>query len=148
MAGDIPAIGFLGAGQMARALARGWLAAGLARIDRLRASDPEPRARQAFFDQVGVPVSTRSQEVVQGCEVVVLAVKPQSMSSLLAEIRPAVTPDQLFVSIAAGVTLQQLEEGLGSRRLIRVMPNTPCLVGESASAYCPGESATPQDVAL
>ncbi len=71
------------------------------------------------------------------------------MRTLLPEIRPAVTSEHLLVSIAAGVSLGQLVEGLGSRcRLIRVMPNTPCLVGASASAFAVGEKATPDDAAL
>jgi pyrroline-5-carboxylate reductase len=71
------------------------------------------------------------------------------MNALLEEIRPHVTDRHLVVSIAAGVTLRQLADGLGPRRrLIRVMPNTPCLVGASASAYTPGEAATAEDAAL
>jgi pyrroline-5-carboxylate reductase len=82
-------------------------------------------------------------------DVLVLAVKPQSMAALLAEVRPVLTNRQLIVSIAAGITLRQLAEGLGSeRRLVRVMPNTPCLVGASAAGYSPGEAATADDLAL
>ena len=78
-----------------------------------------------------------------------LAVKPQTMKALLAEIKPAVSPRHLIVSIAAGITLRQLADGLGAdRRCIRVMPNTPCLVGASASGYAAGPAATPDDVAL
>jgi pyrroline-5-carboxylate reductase len=79
----------------------------------------------------------------------VLAVKPQSMKALLEEIRPLLTERHLIVSIAAGVSLRQLADGIGARRrLVRVMPNTPCLVGASASAYTPGEGATAEDAAL
>jgi pyrroline-5-carboxylate reductase len=71
------------------------------------------------------------------------------MTEVLADVAPAVGPRHLVVSIAAGVTLEQLAAALGqSRRLVRVMPNTPCLVGASASGYAPGEAATPDDVAL
>ena len=71
------------------------------------------------------------------------------MCSLLTEIRPAVTAKHLIVSIAAGVSLQQLADGLGSdRRLVRVMPNTPCLVGASASGYAPAATATAEDINL
>jgi pyrroline-5-carboxylate reductase len=148
-AADLPRIGFLGAGKMATALARGWLAAGLARPDRLLASDPLPQARESFHAESGVHTTTDNREVVAASDVLVLAVKPQTMTALLREIRPGVGSGQLVVSIAAGVTLRQLAEGLGGDcRLTRVMPNTPCLVGASASAYSPGEQATAEDVAL
>ncbi len=143
-----PRIGFLGAGRMATALARGWLSAGLVRPDACRASDPLPRARQSFTAETGLPAGADNRAVAAASDVVVLAVKPQSMAALLAEVRGEVRR-QLVVSIAAGVTLRQLADALGSDcRLVRVMPNTPCLVGASASGYTPGERATPEDIAL
>jgi pyrroline-5-carboxylate reductase len=149
MAGVKPRIGFLGAGQMATALARGWLAAGLATADQTRASDPVAQARQAFRSASGVAASEDNREVVAASDLLVLAVKPQSMAALLHEIRPVVSARHLVISIAAGITLRQLSNGLGAdRRLIRVMPNTPCLVGASASGFAPGETATEEDVTL
>jgi pyrroline-5-carboxylate reductase len=149
MGGDVARIGFLGAGKMATALARGWLAAGLASADRLVASDPLPPARDAFATATGARATADNREVVAGSDVLVVAVKPQAMKALLAEVRPAVGPRHLVVSVAAGVTLRQLADGLGAdRRLVRVMPNTPCLVGASASGYAAGEAATAADVAL
>jgi pyrroline-5-carboxylate reductase len=150
MAGsERPYIGFLGAGKMATALARGWLAAGLAEADRVLASDPLPQARQAFHSDTGLRVTADNREVAGACDLLVLAVKPQTMQALLAEIRPVVTARHLVVSIAAGIPLSQLAGSLGAeRRLVRVMPNTPCLVGASASGYSPGEAATAEDIAL
>ena len=143
----IPRIGFLGAGRMATALARGWLSAGLVRPDGCRASDPLPQARQAFTAETGLPAGPDNRAVVTASDVLVLAVKPQSMAALLSEVRGEVRR-QLVVSIAAGVTLRQLTEALGTDcRLVRVMPNTPCLLGASASAYAEGPAATPDDVA-
>jgi pyrroline-5-carboxylate reductase len=142
-------IGFLGAGKMATALGRGWIEAGLADRAAVLASDPVPQAREAFTATTGARATTDNREVVAASNLLVLAVKPQSMAGLLAEIRAAVTASHLIVSIAAGITLRQLAEGLGpGRRLVRVMPNTPCLVGASASGYSPGEAATPEDVVL
>src|SRR5438309_4619931 len=136
MPADIPSIGFLGAGQMATALARGWLAARLVTPDRVRASDPVSEARQAFTAETTIRAGANNAEVVAQSDVLVLAVKPQSMPALLAEIKPHVTSHHLIVSIAAGVSLKQLAAGLGAKsRLVRVMPNTPCLVGASASGY-------------
>jgi pyrroline-5-carboxylate reductase len=133
---------------MATALARGWLSAGLVRPDACRASDPLPQPRQAFTAETGLPAGPDNRAVVAASDVLVLAVKPQSMAALLAEVRGEVRR-QLVISIAAGVTLRQLTDALGSdSRLVRVMPNTPCLVGASASGYTPGERASPEDVAL
>ena len=141
-------IGFLGAGRMATALARGWLTAGLIRTENLRASDPVPAARQAFTAETGCPAGTENPSVVEASDLLVLAVKPQSMAGLLAEVRPLLW-SPLIVSIAAGISLTQLQKGLGEPcRLVRVMPNTPCLVGASASAYSPSATATAEDTAL
>jgi pyrroline-5-carboxylate reductase len=148
MAGAGARIGFLGAGKMATGLARGWLAADLATPELMLASDPLPQARQAFAAETGVKTTADNREVVTASDLLVLAVKPQSMPSLLADIRSAVNSRHLVISIAAGVTLQQLSDGLGAdRRLIRVMPNTPCLVGASAGGYAAGQAATADDVA-
>lgn len=142
-------IGFLGAGKMATALAHGWLRAGLAHAERLCASDPVPQARQAFAEQTRSAVLEDNRAIVNRSDVLVLAVKPQNMAALLMEIRPAVTANHLVLSIAAGVTLNQLADGLGdTRRLVRVMPNTPCLVGASATGYAAGPQATADDIRL
>jgi pyrroline-5-carboxylate reductase len=149
MAKDTLRIGFLGAGKMATALARGWLAGGLVQADRVLASDPVPQARQAFQELTGLRAVADNHQVVAGSDVLILAVKPQSLAALLSESRATVSPRHLVVSIVAGVTLRQLADALGpDRRLIRVVPNTPCLVGASASAFAPGEMATAEDVAL
>lgn len=140
------AIGFLGAGQMATALAKGWAAAGLLDAGRSLASDPYPAAREKFAAAAGVRAVERNADVAAACDALVLAVKPQTMAAVLADLRPHLTPRHLVVSIAAGVTLRQLSDGLGAdARLIRVMPNTPCLVGASAAGFAAGPAATAAD---
>jgi len=142
-------IGFLGAGKMATALARGWLQARLVQVEQLSASDPLPAALEAFAQATQAAVADRNLVVVQRSDVLVLAVKPQHMPAVLDEIRPALTPRHLIVSIAAGIPIGQLASSLGfERRIIRVMPNTPCLVGASASAYAAAPTATAEDVQL
>ena len=142
------AIGFLGAGQMATALATGWRAAGLQDAGRSLASDPDPEARARFTEATGLRAVATNSAVLGEASVVVLAVKPQAMPPVLAEVRPLLRPaGHLVVSIAAGVTLRQLSDGLGpDARIVRVMPNTPCLVGAAASAFAPGPAATGDDV--
>lgn len=147
MADAVGSIGFLGAGKMATALARAWLAAGLTKT--VHASDPLPEAREGFRALTGVAATANNADVVSAADLLILAVKPHYMPGLLGEIRPAMSKRHLVVSIAAGITLRQLSDGLGAGcRLVRVMPNTPCLVGASATGYSPAESATPADVAL
>lgn len=152
MASDLQtplAVGFLGAGQMATALAGGWAKAGLLDVARSRAADPYPAARAKFTEQTGVKAVATNAEVVQACDALVLAVKPQVMAAVLAEVKPHIATRHLVVSIAAGVTLKTLADGLGDKtRLVRVMPNTPCLVGASAAGFAAGSTATPDDAAL
>jgi pyrroline-5-carboxylate reductase len=147
---DFPlAVGFLGAGQMATALAVGWAKAGLLDVARSLAADPYPDARAKFQSATGVPAGESNRAVLEACNVVVLAVKPQVMATVLAEAKAALRASHLVVSIAAGVTLKTLADGLGvPARLVRVMPNTPCLVGTSATGFAPGSSATHDDAAL
>lgn len=142
-------IGFLGAGQMAKALALGWKSAGLLDPSCSLASDPLPESRARFHQATGLPCVEDNLAVVAAAEVLLLAVKPQVFQVLLNEIRPRVRADQLIISIAAGVTLSQLAQGLGvEARVVRVMPNTPCLVGASASGYALGVNADRRDAEL
>src|SRR6476646_544534 len=142
-------IGFLGTGKMATALAKGWLKAGFVAAEQLSGSDPVATARSAFAQETGGFVSEKNADVVRRADLLVVAVKPQSVPPLLDEIAPLLGNQHLIVSIAAGVSLAQLTAALGpNRRLIRVMPNTPALVGSSASAYSGGGAASPDDLRL
>lgn len=141
-------IGFIGAGQMARALARGLVAAGLARPEQIVACDPAAGAREAFCrDVAGARMLASGREVVAAAPVVFLAVKPQHVAEVMAELRGHVHAQNLMISVAAGVPLTRLCEGLGTQRVVRVMPNTPALVGVGASAYALGPGASPDDAA-
>jgi pyrroline-5-carboxylate reductase len=140
-------IGFLGAGRMATSLARGFVNAKLIEPRAIVASDPSSAAREQFAVEVpDVKIVAENNEVVAKADVVFLAVKPQQMSDVLAGIRDSIRGDALVVSIAAGVTLARLAAGLPpSQRIVRVMPNTPCLIGRGASAYSLGFNATAND---
>lgn len=140
-------IGFLGAGKMATALARGVINAGVVSAGDVIASDPIEAAREAFAQATGARVTERNSEVVAASDVVVIAVKPDQVVGLLEELSADWnTGRHLVVSIAAGVTLARMEAaGPAGLRVIRVMPNTPALVGASASAFAVGSSATRAD---
>jgi pyrroline-5-carboxylate reductase len=142
-------IGFLGAGKMGTALARGFVKAGLASADQIIASDPVESARSAFAKETGAKLAKTNAEVAKFANVLLLAVKPDHVAGVLAEVQNHFTDKHLLLSIAAGVPLAKLEAGLGGKaRVIRVMPNTPALLGASATAYAAGKSALPEDSAL
>jgi pyrroline-5-carboxylate reductase len=139
-------LGFLGAGKMATALAKGFVQAKLVNASQVLASDPVESARAAFAQEVGAKATASNLEVVKSGSVLVLAVKPDQTAGVLAEIRDAFGEKHLLISIAAGVTLPALEAGLGNgARVVRVMPNTPALIGASATAYALGKNATAED---
>lgn len=139
-------IGFLGAGEMATALARGFLRARLTTADQLIASDPVERARAAFAAGTGARTTAWNPEAAQAARVLVLAVKPAQAEGVLTELRDHFTPKHLLLSIVAGLPLARLEARLGEgARVVRVMPNTPALVGAGACGFALGKSALRED---
>ncbi|MBI3839090.1 MAG: pyrroline-5-carboxylate reductase [Planctomycetia bacterium] len=139
-------IGFVGAGQMARALASGFVKAGLIEGHKIVAADPVPAALEAMRHAVpGARGLNDNASVAKAADVLFLATKPQQIATALAALRSVAGPDKLVISIAAGVTLSTLSASLGEARLVRVMPNTPCLIGQSASGYCLGPRTTEAD---
>jgi pyrroline-5-carboxylate reductase len=146
MDAKLPPVGFLGGGKMATALIQGILRARLADAGNIFVGEPLPEARDALARATGVRVISDNAEVVRQAQVVVLAVKPQVMEAVLREIAPLLGLQHLVVSVAAGISLKQIEGLLGSGvRVVRVMPNTPCLVGCGASCYALGNRATAAD---
>src|SRR4051812_19803440 len=105
-------IGFLGAGKMATALARGWIQANLTTSDSVLASDPLDSARADFARETGAAAVNNNHQVVSASDMLILAVKPQNMAELLDEIQPKLSK-QLVVSIAAGISLKQISDRLG-----------------------------------
>jgi pyrroline-5-carboxylate reductase len=139
-------IGFVGSGQMARALAQGFVSAGLVEGGRIVHCDPVQAAAETFSQQVaGSRRAATNADVIGQTNVIFLAVKPQNMPAVFSEIGGKVAAEKLIVSIAAGITLARLSEGLKTNRVVRVMPNTPALVGKGASAYALGSAATAAD---
>jgi pyrroline-5-carboxylate reductase len=142
-------IGFLGAGKMATALAKGFIRAGLVTPSQVLASDNSEAACTAFTRETGARTSAFNPDVVTFARVLVLAVKPDQVGAVLSEVRARITEKQLVISIAAGVPLARLQDGLPSgTRVVRVMPNTPALLGASATAFALGKDAQPDDADL
>ena len=139
-------IGFLGAGKMATALAQGFLKAKLVKPGQLCAADPFDAARKHFSAETGAKTAAANLAIAETAKVLILATKPDQAAAALAEIAGAFTGNHLLISIAASVTLAKLEAALpAGARVIRVMPNTPALVGAGAAGFAPGKNATAAD---
>jgi pyrroline-5-carboxylate reductase len=142
-------IAFIGGGQMATALGAGFIRAGLIEKCNLVAADPDEAARNRFSHATGSRATQSNEEAIAKADVVVLAVKPQYMPNVAGGLKGKFAPGTLVISIAAGIRLKKLAAWLGQEtRLIRVMPNTPCLVGQGACAFALGEKATDDNAKL
>lgn len=141
-------LGFVGGGNMAQALIRGVAAAGLYRSSQIAVTDVSAVQRRRLRSRFGVKVGQNNLDLVRDAPVVVLAVKPQVLPQVLAEVAPAADATKLFVSIAAGIPMGRIEEGLGGgRRVVRVMPNTPALLGKGMSVLVRNRRASKKDAA-
>ncbi len=129
---------------MAEALIRGVLRAGLVGADQIIAADPSEDRRELLKKEYGITVHEDGAAIWPECTLVVLAVKPQIITEVLKSFRGRIEKKHLVISIAAGIPLSLLEdnvEGCGCR-MIRVMPNTPAIVQQGASALSPGKGVT------
>ncbi len=139
-------VGFIGGGNMAEALLRGLLDAG-SKPQSVVVGEPLGKRRAQLRRRYGIVATKSNLDVARVSKVLVLAVKPQVMREVLAGMTQAVEREHLIVSIAAGVRLATIEQALGTRcRVVRVMPNTPCLVGRGMSVLCRGSHATAADL--
>lgn len=140
-------IGFIGAGNMAKAMMSGIVGSGKAAGADILTYDPLPAALDAVCGTLGVSPAKNNSEIAAGCDVIVLAVKPQYYAAVIGEIAPAVKPDAIVVTIAPGQTLARLQEQFGREvKLVRTMPNTPAMVGEGMTAVCANALVTPDEL--
>ena len=138
-------IGFIGSGRMASALLEGILRAGIAPTPDIAITDKIPAAAEELARRTGVQARASNGEVAAGAGALILCVKPGDVPSALREAGDLT--GKLLVSIAAGVPLRRLREwATGSPRLIRVMPNTPALIGKGAAAYATADGVTAEDI--
>ncbi|MFC1461771.1 pyrroline-5-carboxylate reductase [Verrucomicrobiota bacterium] len=137
---------FIGAGNMAEALVRGMLRARLCPASAVRVTDIDGARLKKFASEYQVAGSADNADEVKTTDVVVLAVKPQVLPEVLKGLKGSIPAGALVVSIAAGISIRALEGMLADvARVIRVMPNTPALVGCGAAAFCCGSQATEED---
>jgi pyrroline-5-carboxylate reductase len=142
-------IGIVGAGKIGAAIARGIIRSGLATNDQVMASDVSDPLRQAIGNELGIGVTADNRQLCDFADVVILAVKPQILDSVVKQMAKSFGAGKLLVSVAAGVPLSRIEAGLApGARVVRVMPNICCVVGAGAAAYAGGAHATPQDLQI
>ena len=143
----VPSIGFIGAGNMAGAMIRGIIGKNLVSPDSIWANDIDGSKLDALGSETGIRVTMNPVRLLESVSTIVLSVKPQAIPDVLQSISPSVNPDHLLISIAAGFPLKRIEKHLSpGSRVIRVMPNTPALVGMGAAAFAAGSSALEGDL--
>jgi pyrroline-5-carboxylate reductase len=140
-------IGIIGAGKIGSAIARGIIRAGLVAKDQVMASDVSDPLRQSIAKELGIKATADNGKVCDFADIVIIAVKPQIVDSVLKESARKLGKTKLLVSVAAGVPISRLEANLAQgARVVRVMPNIPCVVGAGAAGYAGGEHATAKDM--
>jgi len=141
-------LGFIGGGNMAGALIRGLIHSGTVGKERIMASDVSPE-RLAHLEKLhGIATTPDNHALIRACDVLVLAVKPQAMDKVLAQVARDVEARHLVVSVAAGVPVAAIEGKLpAGTRLVRSMPNTAAIVLAGATAIAAGSHATEADLA-
>ncbi len=140
-------IGFIGLGNMARAIIGGMLEKGIVSAQDICGSAKTQKTLEAVQKEFGIDAVASNVAVASGCQTLVLAVKPQFLEGVIREIRDVVQPDTLIISIAAGKTLNWLEEAFGRKvKLVRCMPNTPALVGEGCTGVCANAAVSEEEM--
>ena len=128
-------IAFIGCGTMGEAMVKGLLRHELLEPARIVASHPRAERRETLERRYGIRTAAVNAEAAEGASIVVLAVKPQRLAEVLAELRGAVASDAMVISIVAGATMDRIAGALGVARVVRVMPNTPAQIGHGMSVW-------------
>ncbi|MBN2301216.1 MAG: NAD(P)-binding domain-containing protein, partial [Lentisphaerae bacterium] len=138
-------VGFIGSGKMAEAMIASLLTSNTVQAHELFVSDNEADRRRLMKRRYGINTYSNNRHVAGTVEVLFLSVKPQQLDAVLKEIADDITKKQLIISLAAGKKISFIESYLSGARVIRVMPNLPCVVAEGMSAFAAGAKATVTD---
>lgn len=142
-------IGFIGGGNMASAIIGGMIEKKVYASEQVMASGKDAVSLDNLHSKYGIEVTEDNSVIMEQCDVVFLSVKPQILPYVIAEIAPMVKKEQLFISIAAGKTIAWIENEFGKEiKLVRVMPNTPALVGEGCTGICSNERVSAEELDL
>lgn len=128
-------LAFIGSGVMAEAMINGILGQGLTDPPRMIASDPLTERGQELAERYGVKTTNDNRQAAKAAQIVVLSVKPQVLPVVLKELKGAIDPSGLILSIVAGARIKVIAEGLSHSAVVRVMPNTPAQVGQGMSVW-------------
>lgn len=134
-------IGFIGGGNMAEALIKGIIEAGLYKAENITISDIRSQRLDYLAEKYSIQITVDNRQLAAGVETVLLSIKPQNMAEVLKQIAGAINKDALVVSIAAGIKVAAIANALGDVPIVRVMPNTPALIGEGASVLFANKKA-------
>jgi len=140
-------IGFIGAGNMATAIASGIIKNNIIKKEEIIISDASSTACEKIKNNLGVNVARENTEVAKQAKIIVLSVKPQHYQAVINEIKEYVDEEKIIITIAPGQTLEKLEMLFGkSLKIVRTMPNTPALVGEGITGVCCNENVSDKDL--
>lgn len=141
-------IGFIGAGNMGQAMVGGIVNAKLVAPENIIIGDLNEKSLEKAKEKFGVKVTTDNNEVAKTADILVLSVKPNLYPIVIKGIKDQVKDDVIIVTIAAGKALEDTEATFGKRiKIVRVMPNTPALVGEGMAAICPNDLVSKEEAA-
>lgn len=140
-------IGFVGCGNMGSAMVGGLIKSGFQKKEDIIVSARTQASVDNVKNTLQVAATTDNKEVAKNSDVIVFAVKPNMYKGVVEEVKEELTKDKLIITIAAGISISNMEEWLGSdAKIIRTMPNTPALVGEAMSAVCPNKNVSEEEL--
>ena len=142
-------IGFIGCGNMGSAMVGGIIKSGYQTASNIIVSTKSEKSAQKIKNEFNVKTTLDNKEVAKEADILILAVKPNMYKGVIEEIKSNLTKEQLIITIAAGVTIKNMEEWIGEGyKIVRTMPNTPALVGEAMSAFCPNKNVTDKGIEI
>ena len=139
-------ISFIGSGSMAEAMIKGLLRNKLIAAERITAAGPRPERGHDLNKRYAVAWTTNNREATEDRDVVILSVKPQVIATVMPELRGALRTRSLVISIAAGVSISQLSDGLAHAAVARAMPNTPAQIGEGITVWTATDQVTEEQL--
>ncbi len=129
-------VAFVGTGVMAEAMIAGTLGKGIIAPAQVVASHPREDRRRPLSERFGIATVAANEDAVRGADLILLTIKPQVLDAVMKQLRDALQPGQVVISILAGANFGVLRHGLDHAELVRVMPNTPAQIGEGMSVWC------------